>query len=72
MCTLCGNTDHRAVEGCKFMRTDQGKQVTVIPTSLPCRKCPSNVKPMRHPEKFCPYRPKGPLANVNPDNIKKD
>ena len=68
--SLCGIKGHSWLK-CTNMKTDQGKLITIGPTSEPCKKCPKNVGPLRHPEKFCPYRPKGPWAHKNPAN-KKD
>ena len=68
-CSLCGIKSHSWLK-CTNMKTDQGKLITIGPTSEPCKKCPKNIGPLRHPEKFCPYRPKGPWAHKNPANRK--
>jgi hypothetical protein len=61
-CSLCGNTDHVAINGCPFMTTDHGKNIKVNPTQGVCGKCPSSIMPrLNHNESICPYRPKGPL-----------
>ena len=61
-CSLCGNVDHVAVNGCPFMITDSGKTIKVNPTQGVCGKCPSSIMPrLNHNEGICPYRPKGPL-----------
>lgn len=62
-CSLCGRRDHKAVDGCRYMVTDSGRQVKVMPTKDTCTACPSHVQPpLSHPVHLCPYRaPKGPL-----------
>jgi len=73
-CPLCGFQGHTAASGCPYMQTDQGKRVTVWPTSYACTKCPANQKALRHPEEFCPFRINGPLAlkdNKIPDKSSK-
>jgi len=61
-CSLCGKKDHRAVDGCKYMITDSGRVVKVMPTKDTCTACPSHVvPPLSHPVHLCPFRPTGPL-----------
>ena len=61
-CSLCGKKDHRAVDGCKYMVTDGGRVVKVMPTKDTCTACPSHiVPPLSHPVHLCPFRPTGPL-----------
>jgi hypothetical protein len=60
-CSLCGDPNHRAADGCPIMRNDLGKVVKVTPCYSPCKSCPRS-RPFRlnHPESLCPYREKGP------------
>ena len=61
-CSLCGKKDHRAVDGCKYMVTDSGRVVKVMPTKDTCTACPSHITPpLSHPVHLCPFRPTGPL-----------
>jgi hypothetical protein len=61
-CSLCGNTDHVAMNVCPFNVTNSGKTIKVKPTQGVCGKCPSSIMPgLYHNEGICPYRPKGPL-----------
>lgn len=62
-CSLCGKRDHKAVDGCRYMVTDSGRQVKIMPTKDTCTACPSHVSPpLAHPVHLCPYRaPNGPL-----------
>ena len=61
-CSLCGKKDHRAVDGCKYMVTDSGRVVKVMPTKDTCTACPSYISPpLSHPVHLCPFRPSGPL-----------
>ena len=69
-CSLCGYGGHIPLV-CPNMQNDQGRKITVAPTLEPCTKCPKGVGPLRHPERNCPYRPKGPWANRN-QSTKKD
>jgi len=63
-CSLCGHKDHRAKDGCKFMKNDAGKQVNVLPTHTTCTLCPATVLPrLNHPSLVCPFRKGGPLYN---------
>jgi len=62
-CSLCGHKDHRAKDGCKFMKNDAGQQINVLPTHSTCTLCPASVKPrLNHPSLVCPYRKGGPLS----------
>ena len=59
-CSLCGRKDHKATDGCRFMISDEGAQVPIMPTKTTCTKCPSWVNPrLSHPENLCPYRRSG-------------
>jgi hypothetical protein len=60
-CSLCGNRDHRATDSCKFMVSDSGVRIPIMPTKTTCTKCPAFVNPrLSHPENLCPYRKSGP------------
>jgi len=62
-CSLCGKRDHRASQGCKYMVTDSGAKVNVMPTHTLCGACPSHVSPrLNHPAMLCPYRIGGPFS----------
>ncbi len=59
-CSLCGRKDHRATDTCRFMLSDEGVQVPIMPTKTTCTKCPPWVNPrLSHPENLCPYRKSG-------------
>ncbi len=61
-CSLCGQRDHRAKDGCRFMKNDSGKQIKVLPTHTTCTLCPATVIPrLNHPSLVCPFRKGGPL-----------
>ena len=60
-CSLCGRKDHLASAGCRFMVSDKGERIAVMPTKAVCTKCPGFVNPrLSHPENLCPYRKEGP------------
>jgi hypothetical protein len=60
-CSLCGKRDHRASDSCRFMVSDTGARVPIMPTKTTCTKCPPFVNPrLSHPENLCPYRKSGP------------
>jgi hypothetical protein len=59
-CSLCGRKDHKATDGCRFMISDEGARVPIMPTKTTCTKCPPWVNPrLSHPENLCPYRKSG-------------
>ena len=59
-CSLCGKTDHRAVDGCPNMVADNGRRVTILPAKDTCPACPAHVQPrLGHPPAICPYRKTG-------------
>ena len=61
-CSLCGNVDHLAVNGCPYMQADTGVVVDINPTQGVCGACPPSIMPrLNHPPRICPYRTKGPL-----------
>lgn len=61
-CSLCGNTDHTALQGCPFMVNDQGQRINYQPTQGVCGACPPCIAPrLNHSERICPYRKGGPL-----------
>jgi hypothetical protein len=37
---LCGKTDHRAVDGCPNMVSDNGRRVNILPSKDTCQACP--------------------------------
>lgn len=60
-CSLCGKRDHRATDSCRFMVSDSGVRIPIMPTKNTCTKCPAFVNPrLSHPENLCPYRKTGP------------
>jgi ribosomal protein L21E len=60
-CSLCGKSDHVASSGCRFMISDKGERIAVMPTKAVCGQCPTFVNPrLSHPENLCPYRKGGP------------
>jgi hypothetical protein len=62
-CSLCGKNNHTAVQGCRYMVTDSGRQVQVMPTKDTCPNCPVSVSPrLSHPVHLCPFRTGGPLC----------
>ena len=53
-CSLCGNNNHRASEGCYAMKNDAGRVVPVTPAQIPCSICEKKInKKLYHPIKFC-------------------
>lgn len=61
-CSLCGNTDHKAADGCPYMVADNGKTLKIIPSQSNCSACPSHISPrLNHPVQVCPYRVGGPF-----------
>ena len=59
-CSLCGDWTHKAAEGCRNMRDDQNKIVTVMPSHDTCNLCPMFVQPrLSHPPMYCPFRKGG-------------
>jgi len=63
-CTLCGQTDHRASQGCDNMRLDDGQIYKVMPAHSTCSLCPGNIKnTLNHPPALCPFREGGPLEH---------
>jgi hypothetical protein len=64
-CSLCGNTDHTAGQGCPYMQDNQGQIVKYQPVQGVCGACPPGIMPrLNHAEKICPYRKGGPLYNT--------
>ena len=60
-CSLCGKRDHKASDSCRFMVSDTGVRIPIMPTKTTCTKCPPFVNPrLSHPENLCPYRKSGP------------
>jgi len=60
-CSLCGQTNHTAVQGCRIMKDNDGNPVRVDPVQQTCPDCPAHVSPrLNHPAKLCPWRPSGP------------
>ena len=63
-CSLCGKTNHTAVDGCRNMRDDSGTVINIQPAQSTCTVCPPNITPrLCHPNFLCPYRPNGPFHN---------
>ena len=63
-CSLCGQRNHRAKDGCPNMKTDSGKKIDVFPTHTTCSLCPDKIMPrLNHPSIFCPFRKGGPLCD---------
>ncbi len=63
-CSLCGQRNHRAKDGCPNMKSDSGKQIDVFPTHTTCSLCPAKIMPrLNHPSIFCPFRKGGPLCD---------
>jgi hypothetical protein len=61
-CSLCGNTDHTAGQGCPFMQNNLGQVIKYQPIQGVCGACPPCIMPrLNHAEKICPYRKGGPL-----------
>ena len=59
-CSLCGDYNHKAADGCPNMRDDNGKLIQVMPAHATCNDCPMMVQPrLAHPVMYCPFRPKG-------------
>ncbi len=59
-CSLCGKTDHKAVDGCPNMVGDTGRRVNILPCKDTCPACPAHVQPrLGHPPSMCPYRKSG-------------
>ena len=64
-CSLCGNTDHTAGQGCPYMQNNQGQVVKYQPIQGVCGACPAGIMPrLNHAEKICPYSKGGPLHNT--------
>jgi len=63
-CSLCGQKDHKAKDGCPNMKNDAGKSITVLPTHTTCSLCPTKIYPrLNHPSVVCPFRKGGPLCD---------
>lgn len=61
-CSLCGMKDHTASQGCRNMRTNNGKIYKTMPVHNTCGLCPGNKKnTLNHPPMLCPFRKGGPL-----------
>lgn len=61
-CSLCGNVDHTASQGCPFMVNDQGQRINYQPIQGVCSACPPCIAPrLNHSERICPFRKGGPL-----------
>lgn len=61
-CSLCGMKDHKASQGCRNMRTNDGKIYKTLPVHSTCGLCPGNKKnTLNHPPMLCPFRKGGPL-----------
>lgn len=59
-CSLCGNCDHKAVDGCPFMVDDNGARVKFNPVQGVCGACPPSINPrLHHNERLCPFRKNG-------------
>jgi len=53
-CSLCGQNNHRASEGCYKMRDERGRTVPVVPAQVPCTVCEKKInKKLYHPLKYC-------------------
>ena len=64
-CSLCGNVDHTAGDGCPFMRDNSGMIIKYQPTQGVCSACPPSIQPrLNHAERICPFRKGGPLHNT--------
>ena len=64
-CSLCGQPDHKASEGCDNMRTDDGKKYKTLPSYVTCSLCPGARKnTLGHPPQYCPFRQGGPLEHL--------
>ena len=64
-CSLCGQQDHKASEGCNNMRTNDGKKYKTHPSYVTCSLCPGARKnTLNHPPQFCPFRKGGPLEHL--------
>lgn len=64
-CNLCGNVDHKASDGCPFIRADNGMIIKYHPTQSVCSKCPPSVQPrLNHGERVCPFRKGGVLEGT--------
>lgn len=64
-CSLCGNTDHTAGQGCQYMQNNQGQVIKYQPIQGVCGACPPCIMPrLNHAEKICPYRKGGPLEGT--------
>ena len=56
-CTLCGYTNHKAIDGCRNMISDRGAIVeNVVPISTKCPECLKKGKSLQHPVTLCPWR----------------
>jgi hypothetical protein len=65
-CSLCGYSNHTASQGCRNMRTDDGKIYKTHPVYGTCSLCPGSKKnTLHHPPALCPFRKGGPLHNRN-------
>jgi len=72
-CSLCGKRDHRASQGCKYMVTDSGSKVNIMPTHTLCGACPAHVSPrLNHPSMLCPYRVGGPFSQNHSSNPQRN
>lgn len=61
-CSLCGNVDHKAIDGCPFIQSDRGVVIKYNPTQGVCGDCPPSIMPrLNHGPRVCPYRVDGPL-----------
>ena len=64
-CSLCGQNDHRASEGCENIRTDDGKKYKTLPSLITCSLCPGSWKnTLSHPPQLCPFRQGAPLEHL--------
>ena len=68
-CSLCGNSNHMASDGCYQMKDSNGKVVNVTPVQQACSYCENkHNQRLFHPSKFCFRKNKNSRPNRNSNN----
>ena len=69
-CSLCGQSNHTAAQGCYRMKDEKGRAVPVTPGQIPCSICEKKInKKLYHPIRYCFNKERSnPTRNNNQNN----
>lgn len=71
-CSLCGQSNHTAAQGCYKMKDEKGRAVPVTPGQIACSICEKKInKKLYHPIRYCFNKERANFTRLNNQNNRR-